>query len=167
MFLSRFKCWCVVLLLSGSMAWVHAGNMKLGYVNAERVYSESRAAKRIELTLQKEFASQQQQLNQLKEQGVKLEQQLASNNLKATDRRALEQKWQEFNNQYRLASSRLEEEYSLRRNEEFAALQTQATDLISHFAEQEKYDLIVQEAVFVNRNYDITDRIIKLLDAQQ
>lgn len=77
------------------MAWVHAGNMKLGYVNAERVYSESRAAKRIELTLQKEFASQQQQLNQLKEQGVKLEQQLASNNLKATDRRALEQKWHE------------------------------------------------------------------------
>jgi len=47
---------------------------------------------------------------------------------------------------------------------EFAALQNNANTVIRNIAEKEKYDLIVQEAVFVTQQYDITDRVIKLLD---
>ena len=70
----------------------------------------------------------------------------------------------ETGTQYRIASARLAEEYNLRRNEEFAALQNNANAVIRNIAEKEKYDLIVQEAVFVTQQYDITDRVIKLLD---
>ena len=73
---------------------------------------------------------------------------------------------QETGKQYRITSAQLTEEYNLRRNEEFASLQNQANIIIKRIAEQERYDLIVQEAVYVTHEYDITDRVIKLLDEQ-
>ena len=38
-------------------------------------------------------------------------------------------------------------------------------ELIKTLAEAEKYDLIVQEAVYVNPKHDITDKVLKSLNA--
>ena len=91
-------------------------------------------------------------------------QQLTRGKLSSKARQQAEAKLLETGKQYRIASARLAEEYNLRRNEEFAALQNNANTVIRNIAEKEKYDLIVQEAVFVTQQYDITDRVIKLLD---
>ena len=142
-------------LLSGCLIALpaHAERVqKFGYVNPERVYTETQAAQRIEATLQKEFGAQQ------------LKQQLTRGNLNSKARKQAEAKLLETGKQYRVSAARLAEEYNLRRNEEFAALQNNANTVIRNLAEKEKYDLIVQEAVFVTREYDITDRVIKLLD---
>ncbi len=37
--------------------------------------------------------------------------------------------------------------------------------IIRQIAEQEKYDLIVQEAVYFNPRIDITERVLKALNA--
>ena len=66
-------------LLSGCLIALpaHAERVqKFGYVNPERVYTETQAAQRIEATLQKEFGAQQQKLNALQQQGIQLKQQL-------------------------------------------------------------------------------------------
>ena len=91
----------------------------------------------------------------------------SSSKLRGAAQRNAENKLLESAREYRIAAARLAEEYSLRRNEEFASLQRNANDIIKNIAETEKYDFIVQEAVFVNGKYDITDRVIKLLDAIQ
>lgn len=142
-------------------AWAE---MKFGYVNPERVYTETQAAKRIEATLQREFGQQQKELSNMREAGLKLQQEVASGKLSATAQKEAEAKLLEAGQKYRVAAMRLTEEYSLRRNEEFAALQNNANSIIHNIAESEKFDLIVQEAVFVNGKYDITDRVIQLLD---
>lgn len=159
-----FRRLASVAVLSGCLnatAW--AENMKFGYVNAERVYSESKVAQRIEATLRQEFNAQQQQLNQLKQNGSALQQRLASS-LPSRERAQTEQQFQQFVSQYRVASARFMEEYNLRRAEEFAALQRHANDIIQDIAQKEKYDVIVQDAVYVRAKYDITDRVIQLLD---
>ena len=85
-----------------------------------------------------------------------------SGSLKANDKQKLETKLV----QNRMAVAKFLEDYNLRRNEEFAALQQNANAIVRRLAEQEHFDLIVQEAVFVRAQYDITERVIKLLDGR-
>ncbi|AUX60851.1 OmpH family outer membrane protein [Simonsiella muelleri] len=150
-----------VLLLSGSLNAM-AENMKFGYVNAARVYSESQTAQQIEQNLQKEFANQQQKINALQQENNQIREKLVSGSLKANDKQKLETKLV----QNRMAVAKFLEDYNLRRNEEFAALQQNANAIVRRLAEQEHFDLIVQEAVFVRAQYDITERVIKLLDGR-
>lgn len=150
------------------MSLAHADRLqKFGYVNPERVYTETKTAQRIEASLQQEFSTQQQVLARLQQEGLALQQQLSNKQLSNSERKKLETQLVEKGQQYRLTAARLAEEYNLRRNEEFASLQNNANEIIKDIAEKEKYDLIVQEAVFVERKYDITDRVIKLLDQMQ
>ena len=150
-----------VLLFSGSLNAM-AENMKFGYVNAARVYSESQTAQQIEKNLQKEFANQQQKINALQQENNQIRERLVSGSLKASDKQKLETKLV----QNRMVVAKFLEDYNLRRNEEFAALQQNANAIVRRLAEQEHFDLIVQEAVFVRAQYDITERVIKLLDAR-
>ena len=150
-----------VLLFSGSLNAM-AENMKFGYVNAARVYSESQTAQQIEKNLQKEFANQQQKINALQQENNQIREKLVSGSLKASDKQKLETKLV----QNRMAVAKFLEDYNLRRNEEFAALQQNANAIVRRLAEQEHFDLIVQEAVFVRAQYDITEHVIKLLDAR-
>lgn len=137
---------------------------KIGFINTERVYLESKQAQRIQTTLEKEFRSRQDALQQLQQEGEKLEKSLSEGKLQGKEREAAAKRWGELVQQFRKKQAELAEDYNLRRNEEFAALQNNANTVIRNIAEKEKYDLIVQEAVFVTQQYDITDRVIKLLD---
>ena len=137
---------------------------KIGFINTERVYLESKQAQRIQTTLEKEFRSRQDALQKLQQEGEKLEKSLSEGKLQSKEREAAAKRWGELVQQFRKKQAELAEDYNLRRNEEFAALQNNANTVIRNIAEKEKYDLIVQEAVFVTQQYDITDRVIKLLD---
>ncbi len=159
----------VLTLLSGSLfspIMAHAVQ-KFGYVNPTRVYTETQTAQRIESSLQQEFSTQRQQLQNLEQQGIALQKQLQTGKLSSKERKQTEEKLIGLSRQYRIMATQLGEEYALRRNEEFAALQQNANNVIKDIAEQEQYDLIVQEVVFVSRHYDITDRVIQRLDAMQ
>ena len=57
----------------------------------------------------------------------------------------------------------IREDLNLRRNEELAKVQERATRIINQIAEQEKFDLILQEAVFASGRIDITDKVIRAL----
>lgn len=144
-----------------------AGVQKLGYINAVRVYSESITAQAIEDTLQKEFGTQQQNLNAIQAEGIELQKRLSEGKLKGQELKAAEEKLLEISRHYRVAAAELAEEYNLRRHEEFAAMQNNANDIIRNIAQTEGFDLIIQEAVFVRGKFDITDRVIQLLDSKK
>jgi outer membrane protein len=57
------------------------------------------------------------------------------------------------------------EDLNLRRNQELTALLERANRIIRQIAEAEKFDLILQEAVYRNPRIDITDRVLKALAA--
>ena len=83
-----------------------------------------------------------------------------------SEREAQAQKLIAMDQEYRVKSVQLAEDYTLRRNEEFASLQQNANRVIVDLARKEGYDLILQDAIFVNKQFDITDVVIKALNAK-
>ena len=140
------------------------GLQKLGFIDTERVYRESKQAQNIEKTLQKEFAARQSNLQKLHREGESLEKSLAANKLSETERQEALQKLDALGRQFRTEQAQLAEDFNLRRNEEFAALQQNANEVIVSLAKREGYDLIIQEAVYVNSKFDITNEVIKSLN---
>ena len=58
-----------------------------------------------------------------------------------------------------------QEDLNQRKNEELAAVVERANRVIKQIFDQEKYDLILQEVVFAGPKVDITDKVIKALNA--
>ena len=58
-----------------------------------------------------------------------------------------------------------QEDLNSRKNEELQQVIERANKVVKALAEAEKYDLIVQEAVYVNPKHDITDKVLKSLNA--
>ncbi|MBP6115661.1 MAG: OmpH family outer membrane protein [Neisseriaceae bacterium] len=142
------------------------GVQKLGFISTERVYQEAKAAQSIVNRLDKEFAAQQNTLKALRAEGVKIEKKLGSSQLSAAERIKTEDEYKSLIASYNETSAIVSREYTLRRNEEFASIQEQANNIIRSIAKQQGYDLILQEAVYVDPKYDITDQVIKTLDRQ-
>lgn len=58
-----------------------------------------------------------------------------------------------------------QEDLNARKNEELAAVLERANKVVKQLAEQEKYDVILDQAVYINPKHDITDKVIKALNA--
>lgn len=166
MFVKRLRYAFFILACTGSLNAVADGMYKFGYVDSERVYRESHTAKKIEMDLQNEFRGQQQHLLALQENALKLREKLADGRFGTAEKRRAANRLAEVLRQHRIQSARLSEAYNLRRNEEFAAMQRTTHDIVRHIGSSEKFDIIVNDAVYVNSRFDLTDRVIKQLDAE-
>ena len=80
-----------------------------------------------------------------------------------TERIAAERKLADSERQLKRRERELREDLNRRRNEELQNILMRSNDIIRAIAEEEKYDLILQEAVYVGPNADITDKVIKRL----
>jgi len=112
------------------------GVQKIGFINTERVYQESKQAQNIQMTLEKEFKSRQTALQKLQQEGEALERKLSSDKLSDSQREAETQKWRNLVQKFRKQQAELAEDYNLRRNEEFAALQQNANRVIVDLAKR-------------------------------
>jgi outer membrane protein len=80
-----------------------------------------------------------------------------------SDRRDKEQELARLTRELQRMQREFREDLNLRRNEEMAAVLERAQKVIQQIAEAEKFDLILQEAVYMSPRLDITDKIIKAL----
>ena len=81
-----------------------------------------------------------------------------------TQRRAKERDFADLNRDFQRKQREFREDLNQRRNEELAQVVEQANRVIRQIAEQEKFDIIFQDAVFASPRIDITDKVIKALD---
>jgi len=72
-----------------------------------------------------------------------------------------------MNRDFQRKQREFREDLNQRRNEELAQVVEQANRVIRQIAEQEKYDIIFQDAVFASPRIDITDKVIKALDGNK
>ena len=142
-----------------------AAELKIGFVNTERVFREAAPAKRAQQKLEREFAARNAELAKLEKQGRDMQAELERENVTLTEaaRREKERQLADISRDFQRMQREIREDLNLRRNEELAAVQERATRVINQIAEQEKFDLIVQEAVFASSRIDITDKVIKAL----
>ena len=57
-----------------------------------------------------------------------------------------------------------QEDLNARKNEEFQLVLERANRVVRQVAESEKYDLVLQEAVYINPKHDITEKVIKAIN---
>lgn len=153
----------LVLLCLGQAAF--AADIKVGFVNTERIFRESAPAVRASKKLEKEFAGRDQEIQKQAKQFQALQSQLERDGvtMSENDRRAKERELANLNRDLQRMQREFREDLSVRQNEERAAFQDRVTKIINEFAEREKFDLIIQEGVYVSPRIDITDRVLKAL----
>jgi outer membrane protein len=151
-----FSAWAVTSL---------AADMKIGFVNTERVFREAAPAKRAQQALEREFSARNAELTRVEKQGRDLQQELERDTVTMPEstRRDKERQLADISRNFQRMQREVREDLNLRRNEELAKVQERATRVINQIAEQEKFDLVIQEAVFASSRIDITDRVIRAL----
>jgi len=143
---------------------VQAQGMKIGFVNTERVFREAAPARRAQQKLEQLFAARNAELTGLEKRGRDLQAELERDtSLNEAARRDKERLLADISAKFQRLQREIREDLNLRRNEELAAVQERATRVINQIAEQEKFDLVVQEAVFASSRIDITDKVIRAL----
>jgi outer membrane protein len=155
--------WAVAL--AGCAFAAAAADVKIGFVNTERVFREAVPAKRAQQQLEREFAARNAELAKIEKQGRDLQADLERDTVTMTEaqRREKERQLADISRNFQRMQREVREDLNLRRNEELANVQQRATRIINQIAEQEKFDLIVQEAVFASSRIDITDKVIRAL----
>jgi len=142
-----------------------AADFKIGYVDVERIRRESAPAERASKQLEKEFAPRAQEM-QRRESEIKSLQALLekdSMTMSETERRTKEQELSRASVDFQRMQREYREDLNMRRNQELAALFERADKVIKQIADAEKYDLILQEAVYRSPRIDLTDRVLKAL----
>jgi outer membrane protein len=142
-----------------------AADFKVGVVDTERILRESAPAMAAENKIEKEFSGRDQEIKKLMKQAKELQVLLEKEDSKLSDadRRNKERELTTMNADLQRLQREFREDLNLRKNEELAIVLEQANKAIQTIAEAEKYDLILQEAVYRNPKIDITDRVIKHL----
>ena len=80
-----------------------------------------------------------------------------------SDRRNKEGELARINRDLQRLQREFNEDLNQRRNEEFSQVIDRANKVVQQIAEAEKYDLILQEAVYRSPRIDITDKVLKAL----
>jgi outer membrane protein len=155
---ASFACWVSV---------ASAQEFRIGFVNTDRVFKEANTAKAAQVKLEQEFSKRdkdlQDQGNNLKAAADKLEREAPT--LAESQRTARQKQLVDQDRDFQRKRREYQEDLNARKNEELQQVLERANRVVKSVAEAEKYDLVLQEAVYVNPKHDITDKVIRALNA--
>jgi outer membrane protein len=141
---------------------------KIGFVNTERIMRDSAPAQRAQKKIEGEFTKRDQELTRIADQLKRMQEDLEKNAMTLSEgqRRTKERELADLDRDFQRKRREFQEDLNQRRNEELAQVLEQANRAIRALAEQEKYDIIFQDAVYANPRIDLTDRVIKTLEGK-
>lgn len=155
----------VATALISSVGVAQAQDLKVGVVSTEVILRDSPAAQAASKRLEQEFSKRNKDIEsagkRLKSDIERFEKNAGTMNdqERVRKQRDLQDRDRDFQRRQR----ELREDFNQRRNEELQKLLRQANTVIKNIAQRDKYDLILQEAIYVNPKIDITDQVLKEL----
>ncbi len=166
MFLKRVAIASTLALTLG-VSVTQAQEARIAAVNSDRILRESADAKAAQTKLEAEFAKRDKDLQDMAQRLKSLSDSLDKNgaSLAAADRAQKQRDLSQLDTDFQRKQREFREDLNQRRNEELAAVLDRVNKVIKQIAEQQHYDLIVQEAVYVSPRIDITDQVLKALAA--
>ncbi len=148
---------------------VQAQELKIGYVNSERVLREANLAKTAQAKLEAEFGKREKDLRDLETKlrgaAEKLEKDAPTLSENERNRRQRDVVEQERDLQRKRRE--WQEDLTQRKNEELQGVVERANRVIKQIFDAEKYDLILQDAIHFSPRVDITKKVIDALNAQK
>ena len=166
-YLIRQSSLLLVLGLFVLAAPVQAQEFRLGFVSLDRIIKEAVPAKAAQAKLEQEFSKREKELQELGANLKGLNEKLEREALTLSDSERVRRQKQlmEQDRDFQRKRREFQEDLNARRNEELQQVFERANKVVKQVAEAEKYDLILQEAVYVNPAHDITDKVIKARNA--
>ena len=158
-----------ILLTSAALdsSFAQAQEFKMGFVNTERIFREASTAKQAQAKLEQEFSRREKELvdagNALKQSSEKLDREAPT--LAESQRVARQKQLVDQDREFQRKRREFQEDLNARKNEEQQIVVERANRAVKQVAESEKYDVIFQEAVYINPKHDITEKVIKALNA--
>ena len=165
--MKKFTRTIVAASLLAGLSFSAFADFKAGFVNTDRVFREANAAKTAQTRLEQEFSKREKELIALRDNlkrgsdAFERDAPTMSESQRVTKQRDLVEQDREFQRK----SREFQEDLGNRKNEELAKVLDQTNKIVQQVTEAEQYDVILQEAVYVNPKHDITDKVIKALNA--
>ena len=161
------KLFLIALALTTLVASAFAQDSKIGYINTQRITTESTIAKAAQVKLEQEFSRRGKELGDLqaalKTFSEKFERDTPT--MTESQRGSRQKEFAELNRDFQRKQREYQEDLNGRRNEELQQVLEKATKAVRVVAEAEKYDLVIQEVVFSNTKHDITEKVLKILNS--
>jgi outer membrane protein len=160
------KCIALIAALLLPIASTQAQESKVGFVSTERIFREAAPAKAAQAKIEQEFSKRDKELqdlaSRLKSMSDKLDKEAAV--LSESDRAKRQRELGDLDKDFQRKQREFREDLNQRRNEELAIVLERTNKVIKQIAENEKYDIVFQEAVYASPRIDITDKVLKALN---
>jgi outer membrane protein len=158
--------WALAAVLALVLGSSFAQESKVGYINTQRITTESAPAKAAQAKLEQEFSKRQKDLadlqQSLKTMSEKFERDAPA--MSEAQRAARQKEFAEQNRDFQRKQREFQEDLNGRRNEELQKVLDAANRAVKQVAEAEKYDLVLQEVVYSSARHDITEKVLKILN---
>ncbi len=157
----------VAVVLGLAALCAQADEIRIGFINTDRIFKESTTAKQAQAKLEQEFSKREKDLIEtektFKSAVEKFERDAPT--LSESQRLSRQKQLGEQDRDFQRKRREFQEELNARKNEEFQQVLERANRVIKQVAEAEKFDLVLQEAVYINPKHDITDKVLKVINA--
>lgn len=143
-----------------------ATELKIGYVQVDKILQEAPQTAESGKKLEKEFSPRSLDLDKMQKQIRDIEASLDKEGvtMSEADRRNKERDASNQKIEFQRKQRELREDINLRKNEELASLQDRINKAVQTVSETEGYDLVVYGGVaYASKKIDITDKVLKLL----
>ncbi len=154
----------LVLGLAAATATVSATaqDFKIGFVNIDRIFRDSAPARAAQTKLEQEFSRREREIENLRAQLRTASETFEREGptLSETQRVTRQRQLVDLDRDFQRRSREFQEDLNLRKNEELQQVLERANRVIRQIAEAERFDLIIQEAVYINPRHDITDKVL-------
>lgn len=166
---SMFNALALATVMTMPAMAAQAQDVKIGYVNSERVLREANLAKAAQVKLEAEFGKREKELkdqeNKLRTAAEKFEKDQPT--LSEAEKNRRQRDLVEQDRDLQRKRREWQEDLTQRKNEELSAVVERANRVIKQIFDAEKYDLILQDAIHASPRVDITKKVIDALNAQK
>ena len=158
-----------IVLYVSAASFVYAGDFRIGVVDTERILRESAPAVQAEKRIEKEFETRDLEMKKISKQVKEIQSYFEKEGMTLLDaeHRSKERELANLNVSLQRMQREFREDLNLRKNEELALVLSRANKAIKAIAENEKYDLVLQEAIYRNPKIDITDKVLQFLSDEK
>lgn len=144
----------------------NAADLKIGYVQVDKILQEAPQTAESGKKLEREFSPRSIELDKMQKQIRDIEASLDKEGvtMSEAERRNKERDASNQKIEFQRKQRELREDINLRKNEELASLQDRINKAVQTVSETENYDLVVYGGVaYASKKIDITDKVLKLL----
>lgn len=163
---SRYIAMGVLAMSAGTAAvTAYAQEARIAAVDSDRILRESAPAKSAQSKLEQEFSKRDRDLQGMAQKLKAMSDNLDKNgaSMSTSERQQRQRDLAQLDTDFQRKQREFREDLNQRRNEELAGVLDRANKVIRQIAEQQHYDLVVQEAVYVSPRINITDQVLKAL----